>query len=154
MEKLNAMPLLGYYNRLCEYNRQFAERMKQIQAEIEEQYMSDLTFDEYQNGAAQTAIYPEANMGSVGALSYVTLGLVGEAGEIANKVKKVIRDSGGVVSTQTRFDLSKEVGDVLWYVARLADELGVPLGYLAQHNLDKLGDRKDRGVLGGSGDDR
>jgi NTP pyrophosphatase (non-canonical NTP hydrolase) len=97
---------------------------------------------------------PEAGSGSAGALAYVTLGLVGEAGEIANKVKKVLRDSEGVVSDEIRETLVGELGDVMWYVARLATELQTSSGLVAQENLNKLLDRKERGVLKGSGDTR
>jgi NTP pyrophosphatase (non-canonical NTP hydrolase) len=115
---------------------------------------SALSFDEYQQLTAVTAIYPEAGSGSAGALAYVTLGLVGEAGEIANKVKKVLRDSEGVVSDEIRETLVGELGDVMWYVARLATELQTSSGLVAQENLNKLLDRKERGVLKGSGDTR
>ena len=105
----------------------------------------------YQMFTIDTAIYPEAGSGSLGALSYVTLGLAGEAGEIANKVKKLIRDGA---SPEKREAIGKELGDVCWYIARLADELGINLEDLFQMNADKLSDRKARGVIGGSGDGR
>ncbi len=84
----------------------------------------------------------------------MTLGLVGEAGEIANKVKKIIRDNGGVVTPEQASQIAAEVGDVLWYVAALSRELGVDLGEVAQANIQKLTDRQARGVIGGSGDNR
>lgn len=84
----------------------------------------------------------------------MTLGLVGEAGEIANKVKKIIRDNGGVVTPEQASQIATEVGDVLWYVAALSRELGVDLGEVAQANIQKLTDRQARGVIGGSGDNR
>lgn len=115
---------------------------------------NDLSFDEYQRKAATTAIYPEAGQGTIKALTYLGLGLASEAGEVSGKVKKVMRDSDGEISETVRQDLLKEVGDNLWYLAQVANELGVSLGSLAQANLDKLLDRKDRGVLGGSGDNR
>lgn len=115
--------------------------------------MSELSFNDYQAGTAHTAIYPEAGTGSLLALSYVSLGL-GETGEIQGKVKKIIRDSNGIVNDEKRREIGKEIGDVLWYLARLAEELDYPLGYLAQANLTKLSDRKERGVLQGSGDNR
>lgn len=113
-----------------------------------------LAFDEYQQLTNVTAIYPEAGTGSAQALAYVSLGLVGEAGEIANKVKKVLRDSDGKLSEETRLALLGELGDVHWYLARLATELGASSGLVAQENLNKLLDRKERGVLKGSGDTR
>lgn len=111
-------------------------------------------FDVYQLVTADTAIYPGAGEGDIEALTYTALGLTGEAGEIANKVKKILRDSGGEVSSEVRKDLSKELGDVLWYLTRLADEIGYSLHQIAQENVDKLNSRKQRGVLGGSGDNR
>jgi NTP pyrophosphatase (non-canonical NTP hydrolase) len=112
------------------------------------------TLEGYQILTEQTAIYPEAGTGSAQALAYVALGLVGEAGEVANKVKKVLRDSDGQVSEEVRQTLVAEVGDVLWYLARLSTELKTSLGVIGQENITKLLDRKDRGVLGGSGDTR
>lgn len=106
-------------------------------------------FNEYQKFTDQTAIYPEAGTGGDEALKYVALGLVGEAGEIANKVKKIMRDG-----TYDPVALSDELGDVLYYVARLATELGTSLNLVAKENTHKLLDRKDRGVLRGSGDAR
>lgn len=111
------------------------------------------TFLRYQAATADTAIYPEAGTGSQIALAYVGLGL-GEAGEIQGKLKKVIRDDEGVVSPDTRDALIAEMGDLLWYIARLCDELGVPISMVADNNLQKLVSRQVRGVLGGSGDNR
>lgn len=113
-----------------------------------------ITFDDYQQLTATTAIYPEAGDGSAQALAYVALGLVGEAGEVANKVKKILRDSNGVITDEVREALIGELGDVMWYVARLATELKTSSGNVAQENLNKLLSRKERGVLGGSGDQR
>lgn len=112
------------------------------------------TLEGYQILTEVTAIYPEAGTGSAQALAYVALGLVGEAGEVANKVKKVLRDSDGEVSEEVRQALVGEVGDVLWYLARLSTELKTSLGVVGQENITKLLDRKDRGVLKGSGDTR
>lgn len=86
--------------------------------------------------------------------TYPALGLVGEAGEIANKLKKVIRDKSGVLSDEVRESVSDELGDVLWYVAQLATEMGTDLDTIAQRNIDKLSSRKERGVIAGSGDNR
>lgn len=102
-----------------------------------------MTFDEYQMAAKKTAIYPREY-----SVVYPALGLAGEAGEVANKVKKIIRDGAsteGVIA---------EVADCLWYIAALASDIGVSLDDLAQQNLDKLSDRAERGKIGGSGDDR
>ena len=111
------------------------------------------SFDDYQAEALSTAIYPEAGTGSPLALAYVGLGL-GEAGEIQGKIKKVLRDSGGVLDQRTREAIRAELGDLLWYVAATAQEISVPLSDVANHNLFKLNSRAERGVLGGSGDDR
>lgn len=110
-------------------------------------------FAAYQNAVATTAIYPDSGTGSALALAYVALGL-GEAGEVQGKVKKILRDEGGVLSDAARIAIAKEAGDLLWYVARLASEISMPLEVIAQMNLNKLSDRMQRGVLGGSGDDR
>lgn len=108
-----------------------------------------MTFDAYQQEARKTALYPEAYR-----LIYPTLGLAGEAGELANKVKKVLRDQGGEVTEEIRKALLAELGDVLWYVAQVATDLGASLEAVAQANLEKLRSRQERGKLGGSGDTR
>lgn len=112
-------------------------------------------FDTYQNETGRTAIYPGADdpRSPVG-LSYVALGLAGEAGEVADRVKKVIRDSNGVMNDQTRLMLAQELGDVLWYVARLATHIDWSLQAVAGRNIAKLRDRQRRGKLSGSGDNR
>lgn len=107
-------------------------------------------FDLYQESAASFALYP--NQGSN--LAYPTLGLCGEAGEVAEKIKKVIRDSDGVVSDEIREALKLELGDVLWYVSQLAEELNLELGAIAEANINKLASRKERNALQGSGDNR
>jgi NTP pyrophosphatase (non-canonical NTP hydrolase) len=109
-----------------------------------------LTLKEYQERSRSTAIYPDAGRN----FTYPTLGLAGEAGEVAEKIKKVHRDKAGKVDDETRAAVEKELGDVLWYVAQLATELGLDLGEVAGKNLAKLASRKERGVLGGSGDAR
>ncbi len=106
-----------------------------------------MKLNDYQVQANETAIYPEG-------LNYPILGLAGEAGELCNKYKKVLRDKGAEVDLTDIDQMAKELGDVLWYVAQIATELGTDLETVARVNLMKLGDRKDRGVLGGSGDER
>lgn len=111
------------------------------------------TFSEYQEATRETAIYPEAGTGSGLAMAYVGLGL-GETGEIQNNIKKIIRDDDGVVTPERKKSLLKEAGDVMWYLARLADELQVTLEDIAEMNLEKLSSRMERGQIKGSGDDR
>lgn len=112
-----------------------------------------MQMNDYQSKAAETAIYPGAGTGSALALAYVGLGL-GEAGEVQGKIKKMLRDDGGVLTDEKRIAIAKELGDVLWYVARAASEISMPLEVIAGINLDKLGLRAERGTLTGSGDDR
>lgn len=117
---------------------------------MEQRGMSNITATEYQRRAAETAIFPKQK-----ALEYLTLGLVGEAGEIANKAKKLIRDGADVEGYNDKLNqIASELGDVLWYAAMLANEVDVNLGKVMEANLDKLSDRKARGVIGGSGDNR
>lgn len=103
----------------------------------------------YQAAANETAIFPP-DQGIV----YTALGLASEAGEVTDKVKKVIRDSDGDFSSEAREGIKKELGDVLWYVSSLARELGFTLEEVAEANILKLSSRFDRDMIGGSGDDR
>lgn len=112
-----------------------------------------MKLNDYQVGTDRTAKYPNAGEGDIVALAYVGLGL-GEAGEIQGKIKKIMRDDGGRVTEASRIAIAKEAGDLLWYVARLAREIDMSLENVAKMNLDKLADRLERGVIGGSGDDR
>jgi len=104
---------------------------------------------DYQLRSRRTAMYPRE-----AGLSYPTLGLAGEAGEVAEQIKKSIRDDGGELTPERRAKLAKELGDVLWYLAQLATELDLDLDDVARANLEKLRSRQLRGVLSGSGDDR
>lgn len=106
-----------------------------------------MNINTYQQQAAKTAIYQDK-------VVYPTLGLAGEAGEIANKVKKILRDNSGDLGESVRQNLIDELGDVLWYVAALATDLKVELSEVAIRNVEKLNSRKNRGVIGGSGDNR
>jgi NTP pyrophosphatase (non-canonical NTP hydrolase) len=108
-----------------------------------------MDLSEYQRQSRRTAEYPREAW-----LAYPALGLAGEAGEVAEHAKKAIRDDEGKVSDERRAAMSKELGDVLWYVAQLATELGLDLDDIATQNLEKLFSRQTRGVLSGSGDDR
>ena len=115
--------------------------------------MSDeLTFNEYQEKSIETAIYP--GQGTFLGVLYTTLGICGEAGEIAEKVKKALRDENGVISEERAAAIEKEVGDLLWYASNTLQEIKKKLGDAAEGNVAKLQSRKERGVLQGSGDDR
>src|ERR687893_1272090 len=109
-----------------------------------------MRLSDYQHRSRATAVYPDAGQN----LTYPALGLCGEAGEAAEKVKKAIRDDGGVLTDERRDALAAELGDVLWYLAQLATEADLDLGVVAQANLDKLRSRQRRAVLNGSGDFR
>lgn len=108
-----------------------------------------MTLNEYQKLTNTTAIYPKEQ-----GVNYCILGLNGESGELCNKYKKVIRDNKGILSEEKRIDLIKETGDCLWYISQLCSELGISLEDVAKSNIDKLLDRKERNVIGGSGDNR
>jgi NTP pyrophosphatase (non-canonical NTP hydrolase) len=112
---------------------------------------SDL-FDSYQDACRKTAVYPGKD--SFGGLIYCTLKLNGEAGEVAEKIGKIMRDKAGVFTPEDTRLLMLELGDVLWYVAMLASELDYPLHIVAERNLEKLAGRKARGTLQGNGDER
>ena len=107
-------------------------------------------FNQYQKHALETAVYPNIGQNII----YPALGLTGEAGEVSELIKKMIRDDGGQLTEQRREKLLKELGDVLWYVAVVAHEAGLMLGDVAQVNLDKLSRRKEGGKITGSGSDR
>jgi NTP pyrophosphatase (non-canonical NTP hydrolase) len=104
---------------------------------------------DYQRLSRRTAQYPREAW-----LAYPSLGLAGEAGEVAEHAKKAIRDDAGQVSEERRAAMAKELGDVLWYVAQIASELDLDLDEIADTNLQKLLSRQRRGVLSGSGDER
>ena len=111
-----------------------------------------MTLDNYQVNAVVTAIYP--GMGTFIGLSYCALKLNGEAGEVAEHIGEALRDDARDITPARRVALKKELGDVLWYIAALSSELGYDLSEIARENLKKLADRKARGVLRGSGDER
>lgn len=108
-----------------------------------------MTFNEYQELAKSTAIYPESSW-----LVYPALGLAGETGEVAEKVKKLIRDGGRLVTPDFTDSIKKELGDVLWYISALASDLGLTLDEIAEANYQKLKDRMERNIIHGSGDNR
>lgn len=109
-----------------------------------------MDFKKYQAESKKTALYPEVGKNFV----YPTLGLAGESGEVAEKIKKVIRDKGGIIDEETRELIKKELGDVLWYVSQIASELSLSLDEIAEKNIEKLLSRLERGKIGGNGDNR
>lgn len=111
----------------------------------------EFTFEEYQEYAKGFRSYP-----SIGdcTLTYPILGLAGEAGEVSNKYKKVFRDNGGLLNNEQKIGLALELGDVLWYLAMIAEEMGMSLGSIARMNIDKLVKRKESGTINGSGNNR
>jgi NTP pyrophosphatase (non-canonical NTP hydrolase) len=116
---------------------------------LKEKY-KDMEMNEYQKKSVEFAIYPHSH-----SILYPALGLAGEAGEVANKVKKFIRDGYDQENfEQKKVELGSEIGDVLWYCAALARDLGFDLASIAQENYTKLSDRASRGKIGGDGDNR
>ena len=109
-----------------------------------------MDFDNYQIEARKTALYPNKDKNFI----YPTLGLVGESGEVAEKIKKILRDKNGKFDYESRTAIKKELGDVLWYLANLCNELDFTLNEVAEENLEKLNSRLSRGKISGSGDDR
>ncbi len=109
-----------------------------------------MNINDYQKKAWETAIYPDKGNNPF----YPALGLGGETGEVLEKVKKIMRDDGGIITDEKRKKLIKEMGDVFWYLAALATELKLDLKSILEENLSKLNSRKERAVLHGSGDDR
>lgn len=105
--------------------------------------------NDYQAWSKKTAIYPKDE-----SLSYIILGLLSEAGEVAGKYKKCIRDDGCILTDDRRNQMIDETGDIFWYLARLAEELGTTIEDILQKNHDKLEDRLARNVIKGSGDNR
>lgn len=107
-----------------------------------------MKINEYQLKAMETAIYPMP-------IIYPSLGLAGEAGEVADKVKKVLRDKGGnFTHAETKHAIAEEIGDVMWYCATLSHDLGFTLEEICQMNYEKLKSRMERGKIHGSGDER
>lgn len=123
--------------------------------------MLTLQINEYQRDAHETADYPEGKVidtkeGVEHYINYIypALGLSEEAGEVAGKYAKAVRDNAGVIDEERKKEIIKELGDVLWFVSELCTSLGVTLSDVAQKNLDKLASRKERGMIHGSGDNR
>ncbi len=110
-----------------------------------------MELNDYQFQASGTVTYP--GQGSWVGLVYTMLGL-GEAGELQGKAKKLMRDDAFILTEERRIAMKAELGDLLWYVSAAALELGYPLSEVAADNIAKLQSRKERGVLGGDGDNR
>lgn len=109
-----------------------------------------MQLSEYQEQSRTTAIYPNIGHNYI----YPVLGLCGEVGEVAEKIKKIIRDEQNQVTDEKRQEIAKELGDVLWYLSQLSSEFGLSLDDIAQGNIEKLQKRKQQGTLHGSGDNR
>ncbi|MBI2049283.1 MAG: nucleoside triphosphate pyrophosphohydrolase family protein [Parcubacteria group bacterium] len=109
-----------------------------------------MRFNDYQKKSRETARYPK----TLRVLAYTAMGLAGETGELLNKVKKVFRDDKGKLSAEKKEEIAAELGDVLWYLSQIATDCGLSLKDVAQGNIKKLQDRKQRGTLHGSGDKR
>ncbi len=109
-----------------------------------------MNFEEYQEKSRETAMYPDIGNNFV----YPTLGLTGEAGEVADKIKKIIRDDEGKISSEKKQEISKELGDVLWYLSQLTTELDLSLSDVAAQNIEKIQSRKQRNKISGNGDNR
>lgn len=109
-----------------------------------------MDFKEYQEKSRKTAIYPKIGENYV----YPALGLGDEAGEVLGKIKKIFRDKNGILDNETREEIKKELGDVLWYLTQLSTELELSLDEIAEANIEKLYSRLERGKLQGNGDNR
>lgn len=110
-----------------------------------------MDFDQYQQQAGLSAIYPRDGINGV---LYTSLGLVNEAGEVGGKVKKMMRDDACIMTDDRKSQIASEIGDVLWYCAMLAHELGIDLSSIAEANIAKLAERMERNVISGDGDNR
>lgn len=108
-----------------------------------------MDFKTYQEKAVATAVYGAGNK-----IIYPALGLANEAGEVLGKIKKVLRDNDGEFDLENRMKIADEIGDTLWYIAALCDDIDIDMQFIAQRNIDKLHDRQTRGVIQGSGDQR
>jgi len=109
-----------------------------------------MDFKEYQEKSRKTAIYPKIGESYI----YPALGLSDETGEVLGKIKKIFRDKSGILDNETKEEIKKELGDVLWYLTQLSTELELSLDEIAEANIEKLYSRLERGVLQGSGDNR
>jgi NTP pyrophosphatase (non-canonical NTP hydrolase) len=117
---------------------------------LKQRHNKTMNMNDYQAKARKTAIYPDQGQNFI----YPVLGLVGETGEVAEKIKKIIRDEGGQLTPTKVADIKKELGDVMWYLAQLSTELGLSLEEIAQGNLEKLASRHKQNMIHGDGDNR
>lgn len=108
-----------------------------------------MKLNKYQEEAVKNKIY-----GYGSAIIYPALGLGNEAGEVQGKIKKVLRDNGGIFDEISKLAIADEMGDVLWYLAALADDLGYTLNQIAEMNINKIKRRRENNTIGGSGDNR
>lgn len=111
---------------------------------------SELTFNDYQLRTRETAVYPNVGNNFI----YPALGLAGETGEVMEHIKKAVRDDNGLMTPERLQKLRGELGDVMYYLARIADEVGLTMADVAMFNLNKLSERKAKGTLHGSGSER
>lgn len=109
-----------------------------------------MNFNEYQKLSRKTAKYPKVGENFV----YPTLGLAGETGEVVEKVKKIFRDNDGKITEEKKKEISKELGDVLWYLSQIATEFDLKIEDIAKENIEKLYSRLERNKISGSGDNR
>ena len=108
-----------------------------------------MTFNEYKDEAIKTAIYPQKYK-----TIYPTLGMCGECGEVAEKIKKVVRDNQGIFDTDKTKEIEKELGDDLWYIANICNDLNIDFDNVAQNNINKINARLQNNTLHGNGDNR
>lgn len=113
-----------------------------------------MDFDEYQREIEKFDLFEQPKKATEPAFVTKLLGLPGEAGEVAEKFKKVIRDKNGEISEEDRAEIVKELGDVTWYIATISRYLGVPFSEVAKGNIEKLSSRLERGKIHGKGDNR
>lgn len=109
-----------------------------------------MDFNYYQKRSRKTAQYPAIG----NKIIYPTLGLLGESGEVAEKIKKLFRDKRGKLTKEYKMEIIKELGDILWYLSQMTSELGMSLNDVAKNNLEKIESRKDRNLISGDGDNR
>ena len=113
-----------------------------------------MNFNKYQNASRRTLLPSIKNLSESERQQYFLLGLGGEAGEVLEKFKKIIRDKNGVIDDDDAVKIAKELGDVLWYLARVCDVLEIEMDDVALLNIEKMKHRRDKNKIKGSGDER